>query len=77
MVAPRDKAYFHPSLVEWLDTGIAQGNSKKPTEQRSSEILKEALSPLCKNVQENVDFWLSNSSLSLTTAAILKSGKIL
>ncbi|KAM8721631.1 hypothetical protein ACLKA7_007503 [Drosophila subpalustris] len=70
LIAPADTACFHPGLIQVLDKGLI--SSKKDKAVRRQEILEQIEGPIAKNITEDAAFWLSNSTIGLVTAAILK-----
>ncbi|XP_015512162.1 protein penguin [Neodiprion lecontei] len=74
LVARRDSHYFHPKVIEQLKKGDANETSKKPPEIRAKELLDAVIDKLLETVTTEVSTWLSNSSISMVTLAILKAG---
>lgn len=69
LVAPGDKACFHPEFIRVVDEGLAFG--KKEKELRRKEIFEQIEAPIAEAIAEDAAFWLSNSHIGLVTADIL------
>ncbi|XP_012265665.2 pumilio homolog 3 [Athalia rosae] len=74
LVARRDLHYFHPKLVEQLKQGDENATSKKSSEVREKELLDAVITKFLTTVATETAAWLSNSSISMVTLAILKVG---
>lgn len=74
LVARRDPHYFHPKVVEQLKLGNDNATSKKPSDVRAKELLDGILDKFSETIASDVATWLSNSSISMVTLAILKAG---
>lgn len=74
LVARRDPHYFHPKAVEQLKLGNDNATSKKPADVRAQELLDGIIDKLLETVATETATWLSNSSISMVTLAILKAG---
>ncbi|XP_018902804.2 pumilio homolog 3 [Bemisia tabaci] len=74
LVAHRDPAYFTPELVKMMEKGDEIADIKKDKEVREKELLQSISKPLLELVQKDVQFWVSNHSITMVTLAILKSG---
>lgn len=74
MVAPGDKAHFHPTFLKELEAGKQDTTSKKPAETRQKEILENCSPALLKLIAENAKAWLANGSVAMVTLAVLKTG---
>ncbi|XP_034485256.1 protein penguin [Drosophila innubila] len=70
LIAPADTACFHPGLIQSLDKSLI--SSKKEKSVRRKEILEQIEGPIANTITEDAAFWLSNSTIGLVTAAILK-----
>lgn len=76
MVAPGDKAHFHPTFLKELEEGKQDTTSKKPVETRQKEILENCSPALLKLIAEDAKTWLANGSVAMVTLAVLKTGSL-
>lgn len=76
LVAPGDKAHFHPVFLKELDNGRENASVKKAVDIRRKEILGYCINILLKSIETEPNFWMSNSSIAFITLAILKAGNI-
>lgn len=74
LVARRDPRYFHPKLVEELQEGDDNETSKKPADLRAKELLEAVVDKFLETISADAAIWLSSSSISMVTLAILKAG---
>ncbi|KYN10708.1 PREDICTED: pumilio homolog 3 [Trachymyrmex cornetzi] len=74
LVARRKPLYFSPAVVEYLRQGDNNSASKKSADIREKELLEAICGPLFDAIIANTAIWLSNSSIAMTTLAILKVG---
>ncbi|XP_066139835.1 protein penguin [Euwallacea fornicatus] len=74
LVAATESTIFHPQFIKELTSGKETSSSKKPAETRRNEILQYSCNSLLNLVIEDTKFWLSNGSLALEMAAIIKAG---
>jgi len=74
LVARRKSLYFSPDVVEYLRQGDNNSASKKLADIREKELLEAIRDPLFDAIIADAATWLSNSSIAMTTLAILKVG---
>jgi len=74
LVARRKPLYFSPDVVEYLRQGDNNSASKKLADIREKELLEAIRDPLFDAIIADAATWLSNSSIAMTTLAILKVG---
>ncbi|KAL0121626.1 hypothetical protein PUN28_006855 [Cardiocondyla obscurior] len=74
LVARRKPLYFSPDVVECLRQGDDNSTSKKLADVREKELLDAIRNPLFDAIIADTVTWLSNSSIAMTTLAILKIG---
>ncbi|KYN44654.1 hypothetical protein ALC56_00648 [Trachymyrmex septentrionalis] len=74
LVARRKPLYFSPVVVEYLRQGDNNSTSKKSADIREKELLEAICGPLFDAIIANTATWLCNSSIAMTTLAILKVG---
>lgn len=74
LVAPGNKAYFHPVFLKELDSGREKSGSKKNVELRRQEILNYCVGPLLGKISEDTDAWLKNAAIGVVTFAVLRAG---
>ncbi|KYM81867.1 hypothetical protein ALC53_07659 [Atta colombica] len=74
LVARRKSLYFSPAVVEYLRQGDNNSASKKSADIREKELLEAICGPLFDAIIANTATWLCNSSIVMTTLAILKVG---
>lgn len=77
LVAPYDKAHFHPVFTNELQTGRENSKSKKSPDIRQSEILNHCSQGLTDLISGDPKFWFSKASVAVVALAILKTGKLL
>uniref|UniRef100_A0A1B6L0Z9 PUM-HD domain-containing protein n=1 Tax=Graphocephala atropunctata TaxID=36148 RepID=A0A1B6L0Z9_9HEMI len=75
LVAHRDSSYFHPQQMEILSKGDTISTKKKDATVREQEMLEAVSDPLLQKIADNPAIWLGDSSVSMVTLAIMKSGK--
>lgn len=74
LVARRKPLYFSPDIVKYLRQGDNNSASKKLADIREKELLDATRDPLFDTIIADTPTWLSNSSIAMTTLAILKVG---
>lgn len=73
LATPADKIHFHPTFVQYIETGRAASNTKKDPEIRRQELLGYCSSTLLKNIAENPKDWFGKASIAVLTLACIKT----
>lgn len=74
LVAPGNQTYFHPTFSSELNEGREKSICKKEVDIRRKELLTSVEDSLLKKISEEPTKWVANSSMCVTTLAILKAG---
>lgn len=73
LVARRDTKHFHPAVIAQLQQGDTNIVSKKPAENRASELVEAVADSLLEAIVNDPNTWLASSSIAMVTLAILKA----
>ncbi|XP_044732054.1 protein penguin [Chrysoperla carnea] len=73
LVSAGDPHHFHPTFTAELKHGFDSSTSKKAVDVRRKELLGYSLPLLLKQIADDTNMWLGNSSVAMVTLTTLKA----